>query len=179
MENYHPDLLYSTCTRIMDSMLKSTISNDDKGKTASKLLELSLVFDPSIKISDTGKKLKTSYPIRRTGKEEQNRKKQYVGDFNYKHCEAYKRIQAMAPHINDSMVKGFVSLVLELEENERNKLIEKIRAEHLSIPEPPLIPKPPRDASRSKPALYKFINDNYSLFNKHISVSKILTGEFE
>lgn len=135
---------------LLNIIMSEEIEASKRGKYAAKIIGIHKKVESDDFIpSPCAKKILANYRVRRTKDEEQRRKQNYINDFNYKDSEAFKIISAMSKHTKDDFVKRLIVLVVEAEG----------KHEHIM--------KPSREVYRSKPALYKFIQDNIDIFKMY------------
>ena len=158
MQDYTEENFENTSSQILDLISNGKMPPSKKAKFVAKLIELLPDLIPQYQTTTSQKKILTHYRVRRTKEGEQKRKQDYVGDFDYKNSRAYKLISKMTKHSNDKMVEGMVKLIIQEEKNHGNNI------------------SAPREVYRSKPALYKFIDENYDLFNQYFEAgTKVVT----
>lgn len=93
-----------------------------------------------------------NYGVRNTRNEEQKRKQNYIDGFDYEKSEAYNFISRMSPHVNYAFVVSLADKVVDCEEKHGRKLLNWCR-----------------QARRSKPGVYKFIQDNIDTFKQYFA----------
>lgn len=117
---------------------------DTRAKVASCIFDI-LNKNLGIKLSRHAVTIKSNYGRRETGNQERERREKFVGDFEAKGSNAEKLVMRYHKDIpSDNLLVALFYGLLD------QKIITNL----------------PREATRTKNAIYKFIDDNYDLFKQ-------------
>ena len=157
LEEY--DILTSQITSIFE---KGDIQ--EKGRISGKMLKLlddCNKDNPLWKTNDATKNIINTYCSRDYAVDEQKRRQKFLGDFDYKHSEAYDLVLKYTS--KNIGFKALVSLV---------RVIVAEEARHNNIT------YFPRETRRDKPCLYKFIQDHLDMFKEYFNAgTRIIDDE--